>query len=63
MCHDLVLSVNRFINKNFNKIILTNEFLNLTAEELGEILARDELNVDTEEQVRSGTNNEFILYK
>lgn len=51
MCHDLVLSVNRFINKNFNKIIHTSEFLNLTVDELGEILARDELNVDTEEQV------------
>ena len=52
MCHDLVTSVNRFINKNFTKIVLTSEFLNLTEGELAEILSRDELNVDSEEQVR-----------
>ena len=51
MCHDLVLSVNRFINKNFNKIALTDEFLSLSLEELAEILGRDELNIDCEEQV------------
>ncbi len=51
MCHDLVVSVNRFINKNFSKIVLTNEFFNLSEAELAEILRRDELNVDCEEQV------------
>lgn len=51
MCHDLVRSVDKFINKNFNKIAMTPEFLNLTFEELLDILARDELNVDTEEEV------------
>lgn len=51
MCHDLVVSVNRFINNNFSKIIQTNEFLNLTEAELAEILMRDDLSVDCEEQV------------
>lgn len=51
MCHDLVLAVNRFINKNFTKIALTEEFLELEVNELGAILARDELNVECEEQV------------
>ncbi|CAF0813231.1 unnamed protein product [Brachionus calyciflorus] len=51
MCHDLVLAVNRFINKNFLKIVQTQEFLGLSHLELGELLCRDELNVDCEEQV------------
>jgi kelch-like protein 18 len=54
MCHDLVLAVNRFVNKNFNKIVQTQEFLNLTVNELSDILARDELNVDSEEHVCFG---------
>ena len=58
MCHDLVISVNRFINKNFTKIVLTSEFLNLTEGELAEILSRDELNVDSEEQVSLFSINE-----
>lgn len=56
MCHDLVTAVNRFINKNFVKIIQTQEFLGLTSNELAEILCRDELNVDCEEQVNSHLN-------
>lgn len=51
MCHDLVTAVNRFINKNFTKIIQTQEYLALSFNELAEILGRDELNVDCEEQV------------
>ena len=51
MCHDLVSAADRFISINFNKIIHTHEFLNLSFEELNEILNRDELNVDSEEQV------------
>lgn len=51
MCHDLVLAVNRFINKNFLKIAQTQEFLDLGHDELAELLQRDELNVDCEEQV------------
>jgi kelch-like protein 18 len=51
MCPDLVLAVNRFINKNFNRIISTSEFLDLTSKELADLLSRDELNVESEEQV------------
>ncbi len=51
MCHDLVDSVDKYIDKNFNKIIQTKEFLNLEAIDLAQILARDELNVDSEELV------------
>ena len=51
MCLDLVQSVDSFINRNFNKIINTSEFLNLQSSELCDILSRDELNVDCEEQV------------
>jgi kelch-like protein 18 len=51
MCLDLVQSVDNFINRNFNKIINTSEFLNLQSSELCDILSRDELNVDSEEQV------------
>ena len=51
MCHDLVLAVNRFVNKNFNKIVLTQEFLNLSSCELADLLERDELSVECEDQV------------
>ena len=51
MCHDLVLAVNRFVNKNFNKIVLTQEFLNLSHLELSDLLNRDELSVECEDQV------------
>lgn len=51
MCHDLILCCNRFINKNFNKIAQTNAFLELQSIDLIDIIKRDELNVDCEEEV------------
>ncbi len=51
MCHDLILCCNRFANKNFNKIVHTQPFLDLTAAELNEMLQRDDLNVESEEQI------------
>ncbi len=51
MCHDLVHSVDRYIDKNFSKVAQTKEFRSLEAVDLAEILARDELNVDSEERV------------
>jgi hypothetical protein len=51
MCRDLSYSVNRFISKHFLKIIQTDEFLNLTRDDLVDLLSRDNLNVEREEQV------------
>ena len=51
MCQDLVVAVNRFLNRNFGRVALTREFLGLSFAELGDLLGRDELNVDCEEQV------------
>ena len=48
---DLISSVNRFINKHFNKICQTDEFLNLTYSDLIDLLSRDQLNVESEETV------------
>jgi len=51
MCHDLLHSCNLYINKNFQKLIQTQSFmLDLTASQLADLLKRDELNVDCEEQ-------------
>jgi kelch-like protein 18 len=52
MCHDLVLAVNRFLNRNFSRIAQSQEFSTLTYGEVSDVLQRDELNVDCEEQVR-----------
>lgn len=51
MCHDLVVSVNRFVNRNFVRITQTPDFLSLTYADMADILGRDELNVDCEEQI------------
>lgn len=51
MCHDLIMCCNRFIDKNFSKISQTEAFLELNSVDLIEILKRDELSVDCEEQV------------
>lgn len=40
MCRDLISSVNRFINKHFSKICQTEEFLNLTFDDLTDFLSR-----------------------
>lgn len=63
MCHDLVLSVNRFINRNFVRITQTPEFLSLTFAEMADLLGRDELSVDCEEQVNILTKiqNQIII--
>jgi kelch-like protein 18 len=53
MCNELLAAANRFINKHFIRIASTNEFLAMTAPELEELLERDDLNVDSEEQVIS----------
>jgi kelch-like protein 18 len=50
MCHDLIRCCNFFINKNFNKLVQTNSFLELNSFQLVDLLKRDELNVDSEEQ-------------
>jgi kelch-like protein 18 len=51
MCHDLLVAVNRFLNRNFARIAQSLEFLTLGFAELSDVLQRDELNVDCEEQV------------
>jgi kelch-like protein 18 len=53
MCRDLLVAVNRFINLNFASIARSPEFLELGFTELSDVLQRDELNVDCEEQVSS----------
>jgi hypothetical protein len=52
MCRDLISSVNRFINKHFSKICQTDEFANLSSNDLCDLLSRDQLSVQCEEQVR-----------
>ena len=52
MCRDLISSVNRFINKHFSKICQTDEFINLAFNDLSDLLSRDQLNVQCEEQVK-----------
>jgi kelch-like protein 18 len=51
MCLDLVESADRFINRNFKKVVQTQEYLNMEWSEVGALLGRDELGVDSEEQV------------
>lgn len=51
-CHNLERTSFRYIMYRFHQVSNnSNEFLQLTAEELGEILSRDELNVKNEELV------------
>ncbi len=52
MCHDLASAVDRFVSEHFGEVARTPEFLALGCDDLRDILARDELNVDCEEQVR-----------
>lgn len=51
MCQSLVEYANKYIQKHFKDVMATDEFLNLNKSELMEIISRDELNVQSEEQV------------
>lgn len=51
MCQSLVEYANKYIQKHFKDVMVTDEFLNLNKSELMEIISRDELNVQSEEQV------------
>ncbi|XP_041372118.1 kelch-like protein 18 [Gigantopelta aegis] len=51
MCSDLVESANKFIQNSFKQVAGTEEFLGLDRADLTDIISRDELNVNNEEQV------------
>lgn len=51
MCSSLVDAANKYIQNNFRAVALTQDFLSLPQSEVLEILSRDELYVNTEEQV------------
>ncbi|XP_017569285.1 kelch-like protein 28 [Pygocentrus nattereri] len=50
-CHDLCLAATKFICQNFEEVCQTEEFFELTREELDEIVSNDCLKVVTEETV------------
>lgn len=51
MCPTLVESANKYIQKHFKDVAQSEEFLNLSHIDVCEIIGRDELNVNSEEQV------------
>ena len=53
MLNDLIATANRVINKNFIKICETEEFLHSSYNVIDDLLSRDQLNVESEEQVFS----------
>lgn len=52
MCAVLYDAANRFIHEHFVEVSMSEEFLALAFDEVLELVARDELNVKAEEQVR-----------
>ena len=56
MCPALFEDCNRFINKNFVQVAKSEEFLELCAKDLCDILESDELHVTNEEQVCTPKN-------
>ncbi|KAK3106475.1 hypothetical protein FSP39_020687 [Pinctada imbricata] len=51
MCPQLVEATNKYIQKHFREVMLTEEFLSLDRYDVLDIISRDELNVKSEEQV------------
>ncbi|KAK7495717.1 hypothetical protein BaRGS_00013164 [Batillaria attramentaria] len=51
MCSALVEATNKFIQCNFKQVSETEEFLSLSKQEVLDIISRDELNVNSEEEV------------
>jgi len=51
MCTTLYDSANCFVHQHFVEVSLSEEFLSLRGEELGELAGCDELNIKAEEQV------------
>lgn len=50
-CSQLVTEAENYIHSNFSKVSLSDEFVNLTYDELIDIIIRDELNVRNEENI------------
>ena len=53
MCSSLVEAANRYVQNHFSFVATTQDFLSLSKADLLEVLSRDELYVNTEEQVSS----------
>ncbi|XP_063430646.1 kelch-like protein 18 [Mytilus trossulus] len=51
MCTSLVEATNKYLQKHFKEIMKSEEFFNLSLTDVLEIITRDELNIDSEEQV------------
>ncbi len=60
-CSNLVEKADKFIHKNFQAVARTTEFLELSKAEVQDLIARDQLNVESEEVVRQqeGNNGRF----
>lgn len=50
-CSDVVIESDRFIQKNFFNVCKNEEFLQLSQKDVCEILDRNELHIESEEQV------------
>ncbi|KAL3836007.1 hypothetical protein ACJMK2_021462 [Sinanodonta woodiana] len=51
MCGGVVEAANKYLQKHYQEVAKSEEFLSLTKTEVQEIISRDELNVSSEEQV------------
>ena len=51
-CSSLAEKCDKFIHKSFQAVARTTEFLELSKSEVQDIIARDQLNVESEEVVR-----------
>ena len=52
MCTTLVDATNKYLQKHFKDVMKSEEFFSLGVSDVQEIVCRDELNIDSEEQVR-----------
>ena len=51
MCTNLVDATNKYLQKHFKDVMKSEEFYNLSVTDIQDIICRDELNIESEEQV------------
>lgn len=51
MCNSLVEATNKYLQKHFKEVMKSEEFSSLPLTDIVDIISRDELNIDSEEQV------------
>ncbi|CAL4124027.1 unnamed protein product, partial [Meganyctiphanes norvegica] len=61
-CWSLVEACNRYLQKHFQEVSLSDEFLSLGITEVRDIVSRDELNVNSEEQMYNSENKVRKMY-